>query len=134
MLCAYCRGHTWRRCDRIPRVGAYIETNEARLSPVLDECDHCGLTSDHYIAQRATRGNFGAIIEIVSRGASTVYNVLRCIAGCDVSERFAMLADDAGVAALQSLLDGVRIPLRDALATSTPALAYTGIASIILEY
>ena len=135
MLCAYCWGHTWRRCDSIPRVGAYVGTSEARLSPVLEECAHCGLTSDHNIARRAIGGDFGEVLAIVSRGASTVYNVLRCIAGCDVSERFAMMADDAGVAALQSLLAGVRIPLRDALAASAPMLAYTaGLDSIILEY
>ena len=135
MLCAYCWGHTWRRCDSIPRVGAYINTDEARLSPVLDECDHCGLTSDHNIAHRATAGDFGAVLAIVSRGASTVYDVLRCIAGCDVSERFTILSNNAGVAALQTLLSGVRIPLHDALAASAPMLVHTaGIASIILEY
>ena len=135
MVCAYCWGHTWRRCDSIPRVGCYIPTEEARLSPVLEECDHCGLTSDYNIVRFITGDDLDAVLALVSRGATSVHNVLRCVASSDVIAGFSIGETDAHVGALQSLLELVRIPFRAALDASVPMIANTaGIGSIILEY
>ena len=81
LVCAYCWGQTWRRCDSLPRVGAY-EIDSARLSPILDECGHCGLASDHHIVRCIVTNNFEAILAMVSRGAATIHDVLRCVDGC----------------------------------------------------
>ena len=81
MVCAYCWGHTWRRCDSIPRVGAY-GTPAARLSPVLEACVKCGQTSDYSIIRHILDGDFDSLIAIVVQGAATMNDVIRCTDAC----------------------------------------------------
>ena len=145
MVCAYCWGHTWRRCDRLPRVGSF-ECAEARLSPILDECDHCGRPSDHHIARCVIFQDAPAVVAIVSRGAASIYDILRiaraCASVCSPNPEsgvpvttYNLLGGAPGLATLQSLTACVRIPFRDALESSAPAMSSTrGICSIILEY
>ena len=122
-------GHTWRRCDSIPRVGAYVST-EARLSSVLEACAQCGLTSDHNIVRCVTANDFDSITAIVSRGASSIHDVLRYVVGC------VMVVPVPGFEVFGGAdgLPCVWIPLQAAMTASAPVLVNTpDIVSIILE-
>ena len=148
MVCAYCWGQTWRRCDNIPRVGAYMGP-EARLSPVLVVCDHCDQTSDYNIIRCITDNDFGAIVAFVTHGSATINDVIRCADACmNVRWRtpppsiigvgtpgYALFGGDNGLSNLKRLTATVMSSLGPALMTGAPLLApISAIGHLILDY
>ena len=147
VVCAYCWCQNWRRCDSLARVGSFkILPADARMSPILVECDLCGLTSDYHIARCVLSNNFGAIMKLVIRGATTIQDVLRCVDGCArVGSPYAiaglpvpgyeLFGGPDGVARREALQAVVKDTLISSFTASVPALAdLSGVGLLIMEY
>ena len=105
-------------------------STEERLSSVLEECAHCGLTSDHNIVRCVTANDFDVIITIVSRGASSIHDVLRYVVGCSMVVPVPGFEVFGGA----DRLPCVWIPLQAAMTASAPVLVKTpDIVSNFLE-
>ena len=140
ILCAYCWAHSWRRCDTVPRVGAYSGI-EAHMSPVLDYCDSCGLTSDYNIARLIVLNRFDHVFALVDKGRASVLDVFRALIGVN---RWSTPGDGDSFKTIHSadllptygtLVAKVRVALQEALVSNAPALAsISDVTSIILMY
>ena len=137
MVCAYCWGHTWRRCDTVPRVGAY-ETQEAHMSPVLELCDHCGLTSDYNISRCIALNSFEFLQAFVNKGEANVRDIFRCLVGVNMwatPTGFATCSSEQACRTYGSMTWTMRSFLLSVLGQCAPDMQpITGITSIIMLY
>ena len=116
------------------------------MSPILDECDHCGLASDYHIVRCIVTRNFEAIKALVSRGATSIHDVIRCADMCATVSPYAVGVPDrvAGAVGLETATTAIGIEtmvacvqkaLCAAFVASAPDLAnHSGIGMIVMEY
>ena len=137
LVCGYCWGQSWRQCDTVPRVGAY-DMPEAHISPVLDECDHCGLTSDFNIVRCMVHNDLSAVLDLVELDKASATDVFHCMRGIQewpTATGFMRWHNDESCTTYIGLLSMIRSNLRDALDVWAPGLAHIeDITGVIMMY
>ena len=100
----------------------------------------------YHIARCVLSNDFGAIMELVSRGATTIQDVLRCVDGCAPVRSpytiaglpvpgYELFGGPDGVARREALQAVVKDSLIASFSASVPALADpSGVGQLIMEY
>ena len=140
VVCAYCWAQSWLRCDSIPRVGAHGNV-EARMSPVLEICAECGLTSDYNIARYVVLNRFDSVHSLLARGTASVRDIFRVVLGVtqwatpDDGFGFKNFVSKEATATFRRMMAMVRESLQAALDTCATSLARaSNITGIIMMY
>ena len=140
LVCAYCWGRSWRRCDSVPRVGKFGQF-EAHMSPVLVLCDTCGLTSDYNIARFIVLNRFDSVTALLERGQAGIMDIFRNVLAISqwrddgAPYCFSTSVCDSSKAHYVRLMNLVRTALQDALDRVSPSMAQcTDVTSIVMEY